>query len=204
MDLFCDKNFVLKSIYQDFEKNCMSSGPASEVDAFKRSVRGGFRNHTKNQMHFGHLLGLYFHFRRAPHGLRSQFLPYFRELNGRSFDIKTCWILMLLGVVFVLQSRKMLIFSMSPFGFQILQHWIVCAFDWKIGLDEGFNLPAYCQNKFFQNFRGVDIFSGSWKNDFWKNVNYDRHISLRFVVKSIVIFSLFSQKIQVACASNVS
>ena len=67
MERFCDKNFVLKSISQDFEKNCMSSGPALEVDAFKRSVQGGFRNHMKNQMHFYHLLGQYFHFRWALH-----------------------------------------------------------------------------------------------------------------------------------------
>ena len=53
----------------------MSSGPASEVDAFKRSVQGGFRNHMKNQMHFYHLLGLYFHFRWALHE-KSQYFNF--------------------------------------------------------------------------------------------------------------------------------
>ena len=51
----------------------MSSGPASEVDAFKRSVQGGFRNHMKNQMHFYRLQGLYFHFRWALHEKRQYF-----------------------------------------------------------------------------------------------------------------------------------
>ena len=69
------KVLFLNEYLRTLIQNVMSAGPVSEVDAFKHSVQGRFRNLMKNQMHFYHLLYLYFNFRWALHE-KSQYFNF--------------------------------------------------------------------------------------------------------------------------------